>query len=408
MKLNINSEIGKLKKVLLHRPGKEVENFTPSLMARLLFDDIPYLKVAQEEHDYFADLLRKKGTEVYYIEDLLADVMKDSDLKMNLIDDFLEKTGLITVSKDVVLNYLLSLSDNKAIASKLIAGIRKDEIEYKQKDLSALADRNYPFVSDPLPNMYFTRDIGAVIENGISLNRMFTDARKRETLFVKYVLKYHPEFKESDIPYWYHRENNASIEGGDILVLSKELLAIGISQRTNANAIKKLASRIFNSDRATTKIILAFRIPEKRAFMHLDTVFTQVDHDKFTVHAKIEGPLEVYVIKPGAGGLLIEEENMSLEKILTKHLNRKVTLIRCGLGDPIVGGREQWNDGSNTLAISPGEVVVYARNYVTNQALKDHGVTTHTIKGSELSRGRGGPRCMSMPFSKGMIKMEKT
>ena len=400
MKLNINSEIGKLKKVLLHRPGKELENFTPSLMERLLFDDIPYLKVAQEEHDYFANLLRKKGAEVYYIEDLLADVMKDSDLKTNLIDDFLEETGLITVSKNVVLNYLLSLSDNKAVASKLIAGIRKDEIEYKQKDLSALADRNYPFVSDPLPNIYFTRDIGAVIGNGISLNRMFTDARKRETLFLKYILKYHPKFKESDIPYWYHRENNTSIEGGDILILSQEILAIGISQRTNANSIKKLASRIFNSDRATTKTILAFRIPEKRAFMHLDTVFTQVDHDKFTIHAKIEGPLEVYVITSGTNGVLIDEENMSLEKILQKHLDRKVTLIRCGLGDPIVGGREQWNDGSNTLAINPGEVIVYERNYITNKALEDHGITIHPIKGSELSRGRGGPRCMSMPLER--------
>ena len=400
MKLNINSEIGKLKKVLLHRPGKELENFTPSLMERLLFDDIPYLKVAQEEHDYFANLLKKKGIGVYYIENLLADVIKDDDLKMKLIDDFLEETGLMTVSKDVVLNYLLSLPDNKAIASKLISGIRKDEIEYKQKDLSALADRNYPFVSDPLPSMYFTRDIGAVIGNGISLNRMFTDTRRRETLFLKYVLKHHSEFRESDIPYWYHRENNTSIEGGDILVLGKELLAIGISQRTNANSIKKLASRIFNSDRSTVKTILAFRIPEKRAFMHLDTVFTQVDHDKFTIHAKIEGPLEVYVIKPSSNGILIDEENMSLEKILQKHLDRKVTLIRCGLGDPIVGGREQWNDGSNTLAVAPGEVVVYERNYITNQALKDNGITTHTIKGSELSRGRGGPRCMSMPLER--------
>ena len=306
----------------------------------------------------------------------------------------------MTVSKDVVLNYLLSLPDNKAIASKLISGIRKDEIEYKQKDLSVLADRNYPFVSDPLPNMYFTRDIGAVIGNGISLNRMFTDTRRRETLFLKYVLKHHSEFRESDIPYWYHRENNTSIEGGDILVLGKELLAIGISQRTNANSIKKLASRIFNSDRSTVKTILAFRIPEKRAFMHLDTVFTQVDHDKFTIHAKIEGPLEVYIIKPSSNGILIDEENMSLEKILQKHLDRKVTLIRCGLGDPIVGGREQWNDGSNTLAVAPGEVVVYERNYITNQALKDNGITTHTIKGSELSRGRGGPRCMSMPLER--------
>ena len=400
MKLHINSEISKLKKVLLHRPGKELENLTPSLMERLLFDDIPYLKVAQEEHDYFASLLKKKGVGVYYIENLLVDILKDTNVKMKLIDDFLEETNSLTVSKDVVSDYLLSLDDDKAIVFKLIAGVRKDEIEYKQRDLSSLTSRSYPFICDPLPNMYFTRDIGAVIRNGISLNSMFTEARKRETLLLKYVLKNHSEFTQNDIPYWYHRENGTSIEGGDILVLGKELLAIGVSQRTNANSIKKLASRVFNSDSSGIKTILAFRIPEERAFMHLDTVFTQVDHNKFTVHAKIEGPLEVYVIKSSANGILIDEENMSLQKILEKHLARKVTLIRCGLGDPIVGGREQWNDGSNTLAISPGEVIVYERNYITNKALEDNGVIVHTIKGSELSRGRGGPRCMSMPLER--------
>ncbi len=400
MKLGINSEISKLKKVLLHRPGSELENLTPSLMERLLFDDIPYLKIAQEEHDYFANLLREKGAEVYYIEDLLVEIIKDSNLKMSLIDDFLEETNLITIGKEVVSDYLLSLGDNKKMVDKLFAGIRKDEIEYKHKDLSALTDKNYPFVSDPLPNAYFTRDIGAVIGKGISLNRMATDARARETLLLEYVLRYHPEFTTSDISYWYHRENNSSIEGGDILVLSKEVVAIGVSQRTKASSVKKLASRIFNSDHSSVKTILAFRIPEKRAFMHLDTVFTQVDHDKFTIHAKIEGPLEVYAITSGSNGLMINEENETLERILQKYLGMKVTLIRCGLGDPIIGGREQWNDGSNTLAISPGEVVVYDRNYVTNQALQDHGVVTHIIKGSELSRGRGGPRCMSMPLER--------
>ena len=400
MKLHINSEISKLKKVLLHRPGKELENLIPSLMERLLFDDIPYLKVAQEEHDYFANLLRKSGVEVFYIEELLVETIKDSTIKMNLIDDFLEETNLITISKNVLSDYLLSLPDDKAIVDKLIAGIRKDEVEYKQKDLSALTDRYYPFVCDPLPNAYFTRDIGAVIGCGVSLNSMATDARARETLLLKYILKHHPKFAENVIPYWYHRETSASIEGGDILVLKEDLIAIGVSQRTKATAIKNLASRIFNSDHSKVRTILAFRIPEKRAFMHLDTVFTQVDHDKFTIHANIEGPLEVYAITPGSNGVVIQEENAILEKILGKYLKTNVTLIRCGLGDPIAGGREQWNDGSNTLAIAPGEVVVYERNYVTNQVLQDHGITTHVIKGSELSRGRGGPRCMSMPLER--------
>ena len=400
MELNVNSEITKLKKVLLHRPGHEIENFTPSLMKRFLFDDIPYLKVAQEEHDLFSQTLVKNGIEVYYIEDLIEETMAHEQAKMSFLNEFLNKSKILTLKKDIVLDYLLSLNDNKDIISKIISGIRKDEIGSKVKNLSALSEQDYPFLSDPLPNMYFTRDIGSVIGHGMTLSCMRSSVRKRETLFLKYILKFHPDFSKKSIPNWYYPNDNSPIEGGDILILKQDLLAIGLSQRTRASAIETMASNIFNSDNSKIKTILAFQLPKKRSFMHLDTVFTQVDSDKFTVHSRIEGPLKVYSIKASQKGLSINEESMTLKHILEKYLNRKVTLIKCGLGDRIIGGREQWNDASNTLAIKPGEVIVYDRNYITNRALQDNGIKTHVIKGSELSRGRGGPRCMSIPLER--------
>ena len=201
---------------------------------------------------------------------------------------------------------------------------------------------------------------------------------------------------------FYDRDFDHHIEGGDILNLTEKCLAIGISQRTQANAIEHIAKQIFfNSGNKEIETILAFNIPNNRAMMHLDTVFTQIDVDKFTIHPGIQGPLQVFEVSRGdvEGELKIEEINAPLEEVLAKHLGvEKVTLIQCGGGDRVIADREQWNDGSNTLCIKPGEVVVYSRNYVTNKLLQEHGIVTHIIPSSELSRGRGGPRCMSMPL----------
>lgn len=262
-----------------------------------------------------------------------------------------------------------------------------------------MVDSAYPFIVDSMPNLYFTRDPAANIGSGVSLNRMRNLTRQRETIFAKYILKYHPRFKNGGVELWYDREDSTSIEGGDELVLSKEVLAVGISERTDAASIEKLAERIFEK-RESFKKILALHIPNKRAFMHLDTVFTMVDYDKFTIHPEIEGPLSVYSLTLGNDGKInIEKENKELDKILAEALGlEKVTLIRCGGDDPIAGAREQWNDGANTLAIAPGEVIVYSRNKVTNKLLEEHGIKLHIMPSSELSRGRGGPRCMSMPL----------
>lgn len=405
--LFVNSEIGRLKKVLLHRPGKEVENLTPELMERLLFDDIPYLKVAQEEHDAFAQTFKDNGVEVYYLEELAAETIEDPEVREKFTTQFISETRVKSEGqKKALKEFFDSFESTKELIDKMIAGVRKEEIgAYKKDSLSDYVQDDYYFVTDPMPNLYFTRDPFATIGTGISLNKMRTVTRCRETIFADYIFKYHPEFGEMDVPRWYNRDYDGAIEGGDELIISEKVLAIGISQRTDAKAIDKLARNIF-ADNQSFETVLAFDIPKTRAFMHLDTVFTMVDYDKFTIHPEIEGPLTVYSIQKGEDGAIVyKEETMELEKILAKYLELdKVELIRCGGKKGIDASREQWNDGSNTLAIAPGEVIVYSRNHVTNKLLTEKGIKLHIIPSSELSRGRGGPRCMSMPLEREPLK----
>ncbi|MDK0969071.1 arginine deiminase [Clostridium perfringens] len=402
--LNVTSEIGRLKTVLLHRPGEEIENLTPALLDRLLFDDIPYLKVAREEHDAFAKTLRDNGVEVLYLEVLAAETMDtDNNLKDKFISEFIDEAGVQSEGlKEALIKYFNSFSTNKEMIDKMMAGVRKEELkDYHRESLYDQVNDVYPFVCDPMPNLYFTRDPFATIGHGITLNHMRTDTRNRETIFAKYIFRHHPRFKGKDIPFWFNRDENTSLEGGDELILSKEILAVGISQRTDSASVEKLAKKLLYYPDTSFKTVLAFKIPVSRAFMHLDTVFTQVDYDKFTVHPGIVGPLEVYALTKDPendGQLLVTEEVDTLENILKKYLDRDIKLIKCGGGDEIIAAREQWNDGSNTLAIAPGEVVVYSRNYVTNEILEKEGIKLHVIPSSELSRGRGGPRCMSMPL----------
>ena len=398
--LHNTSEIGRLKKVMLHRPGKELENLMPEYLERLLFDDIPYLKVAQAEHDAFAQCLRDNGAEVVYLRELVEETLAEPDVRRELTEQFLDEAGLENHRiREILQNYFAEM-DNGALVDTMMAGVRKSDIRGfetgKLADYLSFRSDEYPFLIDPMPNLYFTRDPFATIGTGVSLHRMHTVTRNRETLFGKFIFQYHPVYK--DAPKWYDRGETSSLEGGDILILSPEVLAVGISQRTEEDSIDKFAHTVLSISK-TFKKILAFNIPKSRSFMHLDTVFTMVDRDKFTVHPNILSEITVYVMELVDGKVHIREEQGRLEDILKKHLElEQVTLIKCGSDSPIDAAREQWSDGSNTLAIAPGEVVVYERNYVTNRILEDNGITVHTIPCSELSRGRGGPRCMSMPF----------
>ena len=394
------SEIGRLKKVLLHRPGAELENLMPEYLERLLFDDIPYLKEAQREHDAFADCLRNQGVEVVYLTDLVVGSLTSPEVRQDLIRQFLDEAGTLDErTRGLLADYFGGMSD-KEMVSAMMAGVRKGQLRVtggKLGDYLSAAGDDYPFAVDPLPNLYFTRDPFATIGTGVSIHKMHTATRNRETLFGKFIFEHHPEYRNA--PRWYDRGETSSLEGGDILVLSPQVLAVGISQRTQEDSIDALAETVLSQSKTFRKI-LAFNIPKTRSFMHVDTVFTMVDRDKFTVHPNILGQLTVFVMELDENRRVkIRQEDGRLEDILKEHLNLdRVTLIPCGEGSEIDAAREQWSDGSNTLAIGAGEVVVYSRNYVTNRSLEEAGIRIHTIPSAELSRGRGGPRCMSMPL----------
>ena len=400
----VHNEIGSLKKVLLHRPGRELLNLTPDRLQELLFDDIPFLRVAQQEHDAFADTLRQNGVEVVYLEDLMTQVLeKYPELTERFLHHWLQEGGIRTQRwQDRLTDYLRSRYQGKALVEKTMEGITLAEMgnvkAYSLQDMIAPSD---DLIVDPMPNLYFTRDPFASVGKGVLLHRMHYPTRRRETLYADYIFRYHPDFAGL-VPRYYDRDMHASIEGGDVLVLSEDTVAIGISQRTSPDGIEAAARNLFRDPESKIRRVLAFDIPRCRAFMHLDTVFTQIDRDKFTIHPAILGPLTVYELTPGPadkGGLSIRQIDTELASILAEALGvDKVELILCGGGDMIAAAREQWNDGSNTLCIAPGKIVVYERNDITNKILKDKGLQVLEIPSAELSRGRGGPRCMSMPL----------
>ena len=401
--IQVHSEIGQLKSVLVKRPGKELENLTPEYLPQLLFDDIPYLQKIQEEHDFFAKTLRDQGAEVLYLEKLAAEALHSKELKEEFAERILKEShAQVNGSSDRLKEYLLSFSTEEMI-DKIMSGVRKNEIETSKKThLYELMEDHYPFYLDPMPNLYFTRDPAASIGNGLSINRMRQPARQRESLFMEYIIKHHPRFAKHDIPVWCDRNYNFPIEGGDELVLSNEVVAIGVSERTSAKEIERLAKNLFKKQDKIKKV-LAIEIPNCRAFMHLDTVFTMIDYDKFTIHPAIQGPegkMNVYILEKGKDEDTLKiTHRTDLCETLKEVLHQpELVLIPCGGGDEIISAREQWNDGSNTLAVSPGVVVTYDRNYVSNELLRQHGVKVLEVLSSELSRGRGGPRCMSMPL----------
>ena len=398
------SEIAPLKKVLMHRPGDEFLNLTPNTLERLLFDDIPYLKIAQQEHDAYANVLREEGIEVVYLVDLVAEAIEAGGrtVRKKFLEQFIAEAG-VTSPKVVkhCYDYLNGFKDTKDMVRKCIAGIDISELKKLGSVSGFYATRDTGrMIIDPIPNIYFQRDPMATVGRGATLHRMWSVTRTRESIFMEYVYKYHPFY--DDVKLYYDRSEPYCIEGGDIQVLSKEVVAIGISQRTEPDAIADFAKRLFKDKNNEFKYVLAIDIPDERSFMHLDTVMTQVDVDKFAVQDAIMDISTIYEISAGRGGELeIVEIHQSLQKVLEKYLHLgKVELIKCGDGKRIDAEREQWSDGVNLLCIRPGVVIAYDRNYVTNQTLKKHGIKVIEIPSSELSRGRGGSHCMTMALAR--------
>ena len=399
--IKVNSEIGKLKVVLLHEPGEELHNLTPKKLDDLLFDDIPWLPLAKKEHQAFAKTFIDAGVKVVYLVDLMKEVLDlSNDIKNEFINQFVKEADIHSNTlKELTIEYLKNFKDNKELILKTIAGIKKTDLpSYSVKTLSDHVEE-YLFIADPMPNLYFQRDPFASIGGGVSLNKMYSVTRSRETIYGEYIFKYHPVYKTT--PLYFSRYEDVNIEGGDIMVLNNHVLIVGVSQRTTSEAVERLAKNIFFNNETDFDTVLAFTIPQARTFMHLDTVFTQVDKNKFTVHKGCYEKLKIYRLTRDMnldGKLKVIELNQKLEEVLESYINMPITLIPCGGGDAISADREQWSDGSNTVAIAPGEVIAYERNDITNEALMKNGIKVHIIPSSELSRGRGGPRCMCMPL----------
>lgn len=400
--IQVNSEIGELKSVLLHRPGAEIENITPDSMERLLFDDIPFLKIAQEEHDFFAKTLQDNGVETVYIEQLLEDVLQDEAVRNEFLTRYLNEHYYTGAAMRDIRNYLNSLDIHTMVAT-IYAGIRRELVDLSEPNLHDVSgsDAQNAFLIDPLPNAYFTRDPQAMMGNGLTINRMTFEARRPESLITEFVMAHHPRFA-GKVDIWLDRNTDSRIEGGDELVLNDHTLAIGVSERTSSRAIQALAEEMFKNPDSKFDTVVAIEIPHNHAMMHLDTVFTMVNHDQFTVFPGImdeDGKMNIQILRPDKEGNVTLHPRTNLKKTLMEVLDLpELDLIETGAGDPVVAPREQWNDGSNNLAIAPGEIVTYDRNYVSIKLMEEHGIKVHQIKSSELARGRGGGRCMSQPI----------
>lgn len=395
-KINVNNEIKPLKKVLLHRPGEELLNLTPNALDELLFDDIPDLEKAIEEHDNFAKIFKDEGIEVVYLEDLMAETL---DQNKNLREEFLAKyLKEANISDELAYKeskkLLESIKDTKEFVLKTMSGITLKELGIKNDKV--IYNQKYTAIN-PMPNLYFTRDPFSSIAEGVSINSMYSVTRSRETIYADYIFNYHKDYKGTKN--FYGRGKDYHIEGGDILNINKNLLMIGISQRTELDAIRVLAKNVLEDQDNDINEIIGVNIPNERAYMHLDTVFTQINYDTFTYHPGIISTFHAVKFSLRDGEMSEEFIEKSLDDLLKDALKlEKINLLPCGGGDPIAALREQWTDGSNTLAIAPGKVIVYKRNTVTNQMLELNDIEVIKLDSSTLTVGRGGPRCMSMPL----------
>ncbi len=409
MTFHVDSEVGRLRAVLLHRPGLELNRLTPSNCNELLFDDVLWAKRARQEHDAFADVLRDRGVEVLYLHELLAETLTDPKARAWVLEHSVHERLLgPALAADVL--HLLDDLDAPELARSLLGGITRSQLHSTSPGLASAMLEPADLVLGPLPNHLFTRDTSCWIYGGVSLNPMAKLARKRETVHLEAIYRFLPRFASSDFNVWFGGVeidwSRATLEGGDVLVIGNGAVLIGMGERSTPYAVELLAQRLFACGAA--REVLAVELPRERSYMHLDTVMTMIDRDAFLMYPGVVDGARTWSITPGAvdvggspslvGSDLVVTAMPSLFDALARALDLDAVRVFTTGGDSMEADREQWDDGNNLLAIEPGVLIAYDRNVDTNTKLRKAGFEVITVEGFELSRGRGGARCMSCPL----------
>ena len=394
----IASEIAPLKKVILNRPKVSLNRLTPSNCKELLFDDVLWPERAGEEHDAFSATLKDQGVETYLVGKLLYETLDNPKAREYLINNIFPSEFKETTIEEWARKFLLLTPNSQDIIDYILGGFTINDLRYQVQDLPSKALSPTDFILPPLPNLLFTRDSSTWIKDGLSINCMTYPARRSEIFIMATIYKYHPMFKDIEILYDSTvGTNRASIEGGDIQVLSEDYLFIGLSQRTKPHAVQRLAHALF--ERGKISHVIAVELPKQRATMHLDTMLTMLDHDTFCTIIDKDTPIRSWIIQPSSKrGELSIKESKDFFGIVSKAIGVKnINLVTVGT-DAFNTEREQWTDGSNLLTVKPGVVVGYECNTETNKKLKNEGIEVLPIPSGELGRGRGGSHCMSCPI----------